>query len=326
MIEENMLEKTTIKTGKKIVTGNVAKAEVILPQIKDFLAEKEIQISDIESHLLLKYLDSVNFRTHVEESFFYQKTFFENAVDAVKHITEVLGGLALREHVCRNEEKDKEKIEPEKKYRSHRVSDFKTKKEVDAYWAEHIIPKIDYESIKIKRTLVTRLLEEEHFEKKGTFIKNEHYEHFEKNRYIAKNGKKIKYWICHPEYVTFFPSSLIKKLYKASSTYDLFQKIDPNTLFALWMIKMYENNFPSNSFDAADTDYFSNFWQEPQETVKIKKMDKVLLKRSLEEQEEREEEQRKQKEEQSKLSRLKHYMKQVERLKQDIDNETVSDT
>jgi hypothetical protein len=340
MQEENMIEKKEIgktKTGK-IQTRCIAKTEVLLPEIKSFLAEKEIKISDIEEHILLKYLDSVNFRTHVEESFFYQKTFFVNAVDAVKHIAEVLGGLALREYVCRDEEKDKENVVSEKKYRSHRVADFKTKKEIDVYWAEHIRSKIDYENIKIKRTLVTRLLEEDYFEKKGKFKENEHYEYFEKNRYIAKSGKKIKYWICHPEYVTFLPSSLIKKLYKASPSYDLIQRIDPNALFALWRVHPENMSlFSSGVWDVAAANYFSNFWQEPQDIVEIKKMDKTLLKCSLEEQEKREEEQRqleeerrKQREEQlkerSKDIKLKYHRKQVERLTKDIDNEKVSDT
>jgi hypothetical protein len=299
------------------------------------LAEKEIQLSDVESYILLKYLGSVNFRTHVEESFFYTKNFFLHVFDAVKHITEVLGGLALREFVCRDEEEDKTPEVSERKYRSHRVSDFKTKREIDIYWAEHIAPKIDYENIAVKRTLVTRLFEEEYFERKGVFIEKGHYEYFENKHYIAKNitksGKKIKYWICHPEYVTFLPSSLIKKLYKASPSYDLIQRIDLKTLYALLLVHPESmNSFSSGVWDVTDTKYFSNFWQEPQDIVEIKKMDKTLLKRSLEEQEKREEEQRKLEEEQRKEQlnsiRLKHRLKQAERLTRVSNNEKVSKT
>jgi hypothetical protein len=327
MQKENMIKKID-KTEQE--EGFVSKIDGILPQIMDFLAEKDIEISDIESYILTKYLDSVNFRTHVEESFFYQKGFFVNAVDAVKHITEVLGGLALREYVCRDEKKD-EKNEKYREYQ-HRVIDFKTKREIDSYWAEHVTSKIDYENIEFKRTLVTRLSEEEHFERTGEFIKNEHYEYFEKNRYIAKSGKKIKYWICHPEYITFLPSALIKKLYKVSSTYDLFQKTDHKALFALLMAKP-ENIFRSGLWDTAEANYFSNFWQEPQDVVKLKNMDKTSLKRNLEEQEKREEEQRRLKEkqrkqeeeqggEQLKIIKLERHMKPIEKLKQGVNNES----
>ncbi|MDR0798062.1 MAG: hypothetical protein LBE70_05070 [Nitrososphaerota archaeon] len=314
MVNENMLKKTK--------AGYIAKTEVLLPQIKDFLVEeKKIQVSEIESYVLLKYLDSVNFRTHVEESFFYKKTFFKNAVDSVKHITEVLGSLSLKEYVCRDEEKDKKN----EKYREyfHRVADFKTKREVDSYWTEHITPQIDYGNTAIKKILVTRLEEEDYFERTGKFIKNGHYEYFEKNNYIAKNitkkGKEIKYWICHPEYVTFLPSSLIKKLYKVSAIYDLFQNVDHRALFALLLTKG-EKLFPADLREK-NIKYLTNFWQEPQENAKIKKIDKTALKHSLEEQEKLEEEQirlkeeqRKQGEEQLKNSKLNHHMKQIERL------------
>jgi hypothetical protein len=327
MQKENMIKK--IDKTEQEEEGYVSKVEGIFPQIKNFLAEKDIQISDIESHILLKYLDSVNFRTHVEESFFYQKSFFVNAVDAVKHITEVLGGLALREHVCRNEKKD-EKNEKYREYQ-HRVTDFKSTREIDSYWTEHVTSKIDYKNIEVKRTLVTRLLEEEYFERTGEFIKNEHYEYFEKNRFIAKSGKKIKYWIGYPEYITFLPSSLIKKLYKASSTYDLFQKTDHKALFALLLAKP-ENTSSHDIWDTTEANYFSNFWQEPQDVIKLKNMDKTSLKRSLEEQEKQEkeqrrlkEEQRKQEEEQSgeqlRIIKLERHMKPIEKLKQGVYNE-----
>jgi hypothetical protein len=230
MINENMLKKTE--------DGYMANAKVMLPHIKDFLANKEIQISDIEEHIILTYIDSENFRMYVEESFFYEKNFFEGAIDSVRHISEILGDLALEEHVMRGD--DEEELKDPECFR--RISDFTTKKEFDRYWAENIIPQIDYEDSHTKKFFENRRLEEDFFNKHGSFIEGGWYEDLEKNRIIARVGKKIKHWRGDPDYVFFLPSSLVKKLCRLSSTYDLFQRASSNSLLEPWLKKEKRRN------------------------------------------------------------------------------------
>jgi len=217
MKAENILIKTE--------EGYISNAEAILPQINEFLADKEIPISDVELHILLKYIDSKNFRLHVEESYFYEKNFFEGSIDSVRYIAGILGGLTLEEYLLRNDDED------------DKIPDFASKKEFDDYWDESIIPQINYNDTTIKEILETRQIEEEYFKKYNRFIKGGKYEELEKSRFIARDGKKIKHWLGDPEYVMFLPSALIKKLCRLSPTYDLFQRASSDELLTLWLRK-----------------------------------------------------------------------------------------
>lgn len=224
---------------KKTEKGYISLSEGTLNSITQIFVDNNVELSELECYMLGKVLDSGQFRNLIERSFFYQKGFFTNDVDAIRQITEFLGLTAFWMYLFKVD---------------HKYS-FQTKKEFDEHWNEckdcndfyvnhHVITVEDLKEYSNLDTLLAKFEEEEaYFKKYKRFKKGGMYEDDEKKRLIARDDKKIKYW-CMPSSISHVSYTLLKKLCQLSQTYILFQTVsNEQELFEKFRVKMEEDIF-----------------------------------------------------------------------------------
>jgi hypothetical protein len=237
--------KQLVKEGAifKTKEGYISNVEPLINEICRTLFDRGVELSDLESYMVIKLLGHEAFRNLVEFSYYYQKGFFTREIDAAHEIMEVLGHHALLSSV----------------YDSDGNAKIKTQAEFDALWNEsgvsrEFTPEEIEESPEIRQRINAFKEEDEIFQRTGHFKKGGIYEALEKQGRLAREGKKVKEWAFPIPKI--FPQTLTDKLCKLSSSYDLFQKVLSGRnaqLFELWLSKKAKEESTNQQKTAKDS-------------------------------------------------------------------------